>query len=41
MTAFEFFVPLIALAVGIGMALYVRFAARRMDARAKADHPAE
>ena len=40
MTLFEFMVPVVALAVaGIGT-LIIHLAARRMDARAKADRPA-
>lgn len=41
MTQFDFFVPLIALGVGVGIALYVRHAARRLDAAQKDRQPAE
>ena len=40
MTLFEVMVPVVALAVaGIGTRI-IHIAARRMDARAKTDHPA-
>lgn len=41
MTAYEFFVPVIALALaGAGLA-YVHFTSKRLDQQAKQKHPAE